>query len=110
MAHERIDLLEDELLSLRAAYAASLPARLITIEDCWQRLKGSTANSEIATELGTELHQLAGSAGSFGMAELGEAAARAERLLNDADNFDDRGFRQDFDTACSEIEALIRSA
>lgn len=106
---EEFDSLEDELASLRAAYAASLPARLTIIEDCWHRLSGSGPGTKADIELAGELHQIAGSAGSFGMAELGEAAARAEELLLDSEDFENRRFLEDFNSALREIEGLIRS-
>jgi HPt (histidine-containing phosphotransfer) domain-containing protein len=57
-----------ELLRLR--FVAGLPAR-------WDEIEHAAS----APARQAALHRLAGAAGSFGLAPLGEAARRAERLL-----------------------------
>ena len=62
-----------ELDALLADYRSSLPEKLA-------RIDAQLAAGRIA-ELARELHTLGGSAGTFGLAQLGEAARAAEEHL-----------------------------
>jgi HPt (histidine-containing phosphotransfer) domain-containing protein len=62
-----------ELDALLAEYRANLPATLARID----ALLGKAKYAELAREL----HTLAGSAGTFGLPEVGTAAAAAEAYL-----------------------------
>jgi HPt (histidine-containing phosphotransfer) domain-containing protein len=62
-----------ELDALLADYRANLPATLARIEALLDNAKHA--------ELARELHTLAGSAGTFGLSEVGAAAAAAEAYL-----------------------------
>lgn len=66
------------LTILSAEYRAGLPARLQEIDDLWG---GQTAMSP-PEALRRALHSIAGSARTFGLADLSAAARTAELLLD----------------------------
>ena len=70
-----------QLESLRAEYRAGLPATLATIESLWRGLEGGAADPARMRELLRALHSVAGSARTFGVAGVSEAAAAAESCL-----------------------------
>jgi len=65
--------LEDFLAQQRAEYRASLPARLQQLEAAWA--------ARAWNDLERCTHGIAGSAGTFGLAELGDAARALEEAL-----------------------------
>jgi HPt (histidine-containing phosphotransfer) domain-containing protein len=69
------------LSALSADYRASLSEKLAHIDRMWKELtSGSTAFGPMAT-LHRELHTLAGSAKTFGLPEVSEAARVAEHFI-----------------------------
>jgi chemotaxis protein histidine kinase CheA len=82
------DDLARELEALSVEYRASLGQRLIDIDAAWGVLRrGEGGLAEVRTVL-RNLHSMAGSALTFGMPELGAAAAAAEDWI---DPYDERG-------------------
>ncbi len=71
---------EDDLQALYGAYAADLPAIIKGIEALWARLV-STGDPEALKSVHRALHSLAGSAGTFGYAQLGKDAKALELAL-----------------------------
>lgn len=70
-----------ELDSMRAEYRSGLPPRLAGIEGLWRDLSCGLLPPARVADLQRELHSLAGSAKTFGAAEVGTAAAAAEAFL-----------------------------
>ena len=64
-----------QLEALNAEYRSGLPARLGEIDDLWRKSPGSNA------ALLRALHSMAGSAKTFGVKGVSEAAAAAEQYL-----------------------------
>jgi HPt (histidine-containing phosphotransfer) domain-containing protein len=83
------------LATMRAEYAARLPAKLAAIED----LAGRGAWDEARRAA----HKLRGSAATHGFVTLGEAAARLEQLFVDAAALEPAGAR-------TAVEAALRGA
>lgn len=69
----RREQLDASLAALRSEYRAALPARL-------ERIDSLLAAGRLK-ELERELHTLAGSAGTFGLAAVATAASAAQELL-----------------------------
>lgn len=69
------------LAAVSAEFKAGLPARIAAIDDLWGRVLGGASPAGSLAELIRELHSLAGSAATFGQAEVGAAAAAAESRL-----------------------------
>jgi len=69
----------EKLIALRTRFRSELPARLDAIELAWQKDKLTTQNEEFYRLV----HSLAGSAGTFGYAKLGEQAHVLELLLQE---------------------------
>jgi HPt (histidine-containing phosphotransfer) domain-containing protein len=69
-----VSALEAELEALRAEYRADLPRRLARIE--------ALAAAASRAELARELHSLAGSAATFGLPRVGDAARAAEEHVS----------------------------
>lgn len=70
------------LLAIQAAYTAQLPERLREIGACLQHCLSEPQVSAHYEDLLMCLHKLAGSAGTFGFAELGRRATELEILLD----------------------------
>lgn len=75
------DDLRRELQALSAEYRASLPQRLHDIDAAWSAVKRGEGDHESVRIVLRNLHSMAGSALTFGMPELGKAAAAAEDWL-----------------------------
>lgn len=76
---------DDELRQLMAAvnaeFRAVLPARIAAIEALWEQVARDENTAQGMQELFRAVHALAGSAGTFGCAAVGKAAAAAEAAL-----------------------------
>ena len=75
------DALEAALAEIRRQYGAQLAAKLELIETLAGALEQQTATLENLRQLQREVHTLAGSAPTFGYAQVGAAAARADLHL-----------------------------
>lgn len=73
--------IQRKLLALRDSFATQLPERIADIEQGWKALPNTAAPAADLYELYRKLHSLAGSAGTFGMPELGQEAHRVELCL-----------------------------
>jgi diguanylate cyclase (GGDEF)-like protein len=73
--------IQRQLQALRDSFAAQLPERIADIERGWKALPSATPSDTDLYELYRKLHSLAGSAGTFGMPELGQEAHRVELFL-----------------------------
>lgn len=71
-----------KLEQLRAAYHAELPQRLDVIESHWADVRRGDAAASHIEALQRLVHSLAGSAGTFGMAALGQAARSLEQAFS----------------------------
>jgi len=65
--------------NLNEKFRAKLPQRLIEIRNCWLEAKRDSDDETIQKDLYRTVHSLAGSAGTFGFAEVGTSA---RQLLN----------------------------
>ncbi|SFG82272.1 Hpt domain-containing protein [Duganella sp. CF458] len=70
----------DRLQALRDKYAASVPERMAAIRNALVLCQGSLIPPHIE-QLHHALHSVAGSAGSFGLAALGDEARRIEQMV-----------------------------
>ena len=70
-----------EFETLRSEYRAAMPAKIERLGSLWSRLAAGEAGMQAVSELLVELHRIAGSAGTFGLPQLGEVAASAEAYL-----------------------------
>ena len=73
---------EQQLKVLKVEFKRALPERIARIEDLWSGMQAAVPTSQHLRELKRALHMLAGSAPTFGFADVGEAARLAERALN----------------------------
>lgn len=71
---------QDRLQALRDKYAASVPERMAAIRNALALCQGNLIPPHIE-QLHHALHSVAGSAGSFGLAPLGDEARRIEQLV-----------------------------
>ncbi len=69
------------MAALSAEFRQGLPGQMATVDRLWQRLSSGHTEAASMAELIRTLHTLAGSAGTFGLAEVGAAAAAAESGL-----------------------------
>lgn len=73
------DALQEFLAQQRAEYRASLPGRLALLEAGWER--AAAGDPDALKDLERCAHGLAGSAGTFGLAAIGQAARALEDTL-----------------------------
>jgi len=73
-AKERLELQQEKYLN-------SLPLKKDRIMSCWQGIQVKGWNCTCLSDLKTEVHRLSGSAGSYGLEELGSAANALDRLF-----------------------------
>lgn len=73
------DALQEFLAQQRAEYRASLPGRLALLEAAWAR--AAPGDPDALKDLERCAHGLAGSAGTFGLAAIGQAARALEETL-----------------------------
>lgn len=71
---------QDRMQALRDKYAASVPERMAAIRDALLLCQGELIPRHIE-QLHHALHSVAGSAGSFGLAPLGDEARRVEQMV-----------------------------
>lgn len=70
-----------QLEAISAEYRRELPAKLDAIEALWRGLAIPGSGTGGIADLRREIHSLAGSARTFGIAGVSEAAAAAESFL-----------------------------
>lgn len=94
--------LDDFLAQQRTEYRASLPQRLRQLEAAWAA--GAWKDLERCA------HGIAGSAGTFGLAELGDAARGLEQAVEQLHGAqDDASARQAVAARFDKLAALLRS-
>lgn len=76
-----IEAFKRQLEELNAEYRHALPAKLARIDALWSEMAGGRAQADRLADLLRELHSIAGSARTFGIAGVSEAAAAAESFL-----------------------------
>lgn len=69
------------LVELSAEYRGSLPGKLAEIDSLWAALRGGSEPVARVADLRRLLHTIAGSARTFGLAEVGSSAKLAENFL-----------------------------
>ena len=73
----------ERLISMqKARYLRSMPDKKVRIRRCWKAVTNGDWNSDAAAMLKTEVHRLSGSAGSYGLQDLGLAARDLDVLLS----------------------------
>lgn len=72
--------IQQRLTELQALFHAQLPGRIAEMQQCWKQLKAQWQADELS-RLHHICHSLAGSAGTFGAHELGDAARELDLLL-----------------------------
>ena len=75
------DAFKHQLAALSAEYRGELPGKLDRVENLWRDLTAGAVGPERLIDLVRELHSIAGSARTFGVAGVSEAAAAAESWL-----------------------------
>jgi chemotaxis protein histidine kinase CheA len=70
-----------EFQKLRTEFRGSLPAKLTRLRSLWGRIDCDEPDPDALEILKRELHTMAGSAGTFGLPQVGKAAAAAEDAL-----------------------------
>jgi chemotaxis protein histidine kinase CheA len=70
-----------EFQKLRTEFRGSLPAKLRRLRSLWERIDCDEPDADALEILKRELHTMAGSAGTFGVPQVGKDAAAAEDAL-----------------------------
>lgn len=83
-----------EFEKLRVEYRRGMPEKLARVEKLWSLVSASKAVGPPLRELCRELHTIAGSAGTFGLPQLSEAALAAETHLIAAATVSEAGRQQ----------------
>ena len=79
---DRKPTLREKLLKLQREYGDNVPQRLEYIQDKWQLYLNDGSEDALKQVIG-EIHKMAGTATTYGFAELGQRASLAEDVLID---------------------------
>ena len=79
--YNKSEALDAALRALELMFIGKLPAKLIEIEDALNRLIENSSNIEVLKLLHRLFHTMAGSAGTFGLPEVGLQAKELESRL-----------------------------
>ncbi len=109
IAATKQELLASKLAALSNSFAQSLPGKLADIEQARQKCLGQAAQRDDFAFLCRLLHTLAGSAGTFGFAGLGQAAGRIEGYIHDFIH-QDESLHLSFAPIAGEIQEFLRWA
>jgi len=101
--------IQQALQSFRDEFALQVPARVAEARDCLQACLADPSNDAMLRDLHRSVHKLAGSAGTFGMTRLGDAARAIETKLEELLARADRS-AADFDVLVPAVEALPAAA
>jgi HPt (histidine-containing phosphotransfer) domain-containing protein len=100
---------QERFAALEREWKQQLPAKLHDAQRRLQACRADPADSLELEELHRLLHTLAGSAGTFGLRELGSAARAIEHELDRVTALPLRS-GADFDAADRALQALVASA
>jgi len=92
-----------EFEKLRVEYRRGMPEKLARVEKLWALVSASKSVGPPLKELCRELHTIAGSAGTFGLPQLSEAALAAETHLIASATVSEEG-RQQMARLLSELK------
>lgn len=98
--------LEQTLRLLKLEYLSQLPGRRLEFGRLLEQMVGGDDKVEL---LRRQLHQVAGSGGSYGFASLSRAAREAERLMDETDDWDSSALAQ-LQVAMTQLEQEIEKA
>ncbi|OSQ35410.1 Hpt domain-containing protein [Thalassospira mesophila] len=79
---ERKPTLREKLLKLQQGYADKVPGRLEDIQGMWQCYL-EDGSEDILDQVTSQIHKMAGTAATYGFADLGLRASQAEETLLD---------------------------
>lgn len=79
--HDSTANLKEQVEELRLLYVASFAAKSVDIAVAWSEADSDTLDTQAIGKLASWLHQLAGSAGSYGFTEIGKLSSETETLL-----------------------------
>ncbi|NNK51389.1 MAG: Hpt domain-containing protein [Xanthomonadales bacterium] len=90
---------------LQQKYFDSLPAKRASLAGDWERVQSSDWSDAALAALKAGVHRLAGSAGSYGFDQLGEAAAQLESSLRSGSGA--AGFRELIGRQVRELQQAL---
>jgi diguanylate cyclase (GGDEF)-like protein len=108
MTDKRLDK-HAKLKRLQVRYIAELPDKVSVLQTAWNQLQADK-DQDVARELCRQVHNLAGSAGTFGFSTLSEQARSLEKVLVQLQGeYDlDRGKQETITKALLEIDLLVQ--
>lgn len=98
----------NKLHAVREAFRAQLPDRLADIRRIWSHLQKQPADALQGQEFYRQIHNLAGSAGTFGYHQLGVCARQLEQFLlqHDALTYSDAGHAGTIGSTLNQLDTL----
>ncbi len=78
---EPADAVQSQLAKLKKKYAAELPQKVARVEEQVGAFLAAAWSEEVCFATYRQIHSLAGSAGTYGFAELGSTARTGEHLI-----------------------------
>jgi len=95
---------ETEMAGLRAEYRRTLPDRLIELARAYQTARREPEAADLMRDVKTRAHALRGTAGTYGLPDVGEAAGRIEDAV-------ERGRLHGWDDAVwAEVDEALNAA
>ena len=103
---------QHKLLHLKQEYIASFPEKVNQLQACWQKLESKKFAVNEINALGTLLHKIAGSAGSYEMRDIHSAASSAEQVCKNAEltGVDMSSFKSDLKSSYEKLIELMRES
>jgi chemotaxis protein histidine kinase CheA len=99
--------LEMRIHELRLRFITSLPQRIAAIRRAWMRIPGNGSDAAAMNELQRQLHTLAGTAGTYGLADIAAVACEAELICDAAATATDEEELHYVGTLLADLEKLI---
>jgi len=100
--------IQKRLRDLQADYGRELPGRIEELVSLWAAAREGDASQAMETLI-RQVHTLAGSAGTFGFAELGQQARALEYFLKDRGLTELAAVREEVDDQLASLSALARN-
>ena len=94
---------------LQDNYITNLPKKLDTIDNCWSMLNNINWDIDRLYQLQMAVHQMAGSAGNFGLKELSEHAKTLDEILSEFIKFEKMPNSDQKDQANTCINKMLES-
>lgn len=103
---------QQKLLQLKREYLSSFPEKINQLQTCWRALESKGFAVNDLNLLGTLLHKIAGSAGSYEMYAIHSAAHSAEQICKsvELEEMNSSSFVVDLKSSYDKLVSLMQES